>query len=110
MLDNIRTRLSRRAGLALLAAIGTSVLFAATPESAEAPELLFVQSANEIAATGDQLRLKGIGPTVFFSDRPKRMVGHLNLDDWQKLWTQGRDSFTNAHPLMIKETTALCRT
>jgi len=97
MLDILQSQLSRW-GLAVVAVISLSVWFAATPDSAEAPQLLFVQSANDIAVTDDQLRLKNVGPTLFFSDRPKRIAGHFKLDEWQKLWTEGRDSMVKDPP------------
>ena len=99
MLDILHTRLTRRAGTALVALIGIAASFGAASAAADKIDLLFVQSAPDIAVTGDELRLKNMSPlTLFFSDRPQRMVGHFNLDEWQKLWMDGRDSMQKVHP------------
>ena len=46
-------------------------------------ELLFVQSAHTVELKGGVLRLGGINPaTVFFSDRPERIVGHEPTEDF----------------------------
>ena len=84
--------------MALLAAISIISLTAAASAAAEDVELLFVQSAPDFAVTNDQLRLKNIGPTLFFSDRPKRVAGHFSRDEWQKLWTEGHDSMVKDPP------------
>jgi len=98
MLDKFQTRLTRRAGMAFLAAISIIALPAATSTAAQEVELLFVQSAPDITVTNDQLRMKNVGPTLFFSDRPKRVAGHFKLDEWQKLWTEGGDSLQKNPP------------
>lgn len=88
--------LSRRAGLLLplAAAAFTSRAFAE-----EKPELLFVQSAADMETDGNELRLKNANPlTLFFSDRPERIAGHYKLDEWGKLWTEGKDDFLKDHP------------
>jgi len=59
-------------------------------------ELLLVQNSRGIAIDKDKrtLTLKGVSPTtLFFSDRPVRMAGHYNKEDYLKLWTDGKDSF-----------------
>jgi hypothetical protein len=99
MPDALKLRSTRRSGLALLALVGISASLGASVAKAESIELLFVQSAPDIAVSRDQLRLKSMNPlTLFFSDRPKRLAGHYKLDEWQKLWTEGRDSFLKDHP------------
>ena len=48
---------------------------------AKAPEFLFVQTAKDIAYKDGVLILQDVSPvTVFFSDRPKRIVGHVRND------------------------------
>jgi hypothetical protein len=44
---------------------------------AEKVELLFVQNGLSGTFDGKTLTLKGVGPTLFFSDRPKRVTGQL---------------------------------
>jgi hypothetical protein len=45
------------------------------------------------------LTLRDVSPvTVFFSDRPKRIVGHVRNDLFFKKWTEGNNSFKNDPP------------
>jgi len=61
--------------------------------------VMFVQSAKNVSFEGNKMTLKGIGPsTIFFSDRPERMAGHLTLQQFLKEWDQGKDSFKNDPP------------
>jgi len=99
MLDMFHHRFTPRSGLALLALIAIGVLPGTTSANAQQVELLFVQSAADIAASGDELRLKNMSPlTLFFSDRPQRVVGHFKLDEWQKVWAKGHDSMQKDPP------------
>jgi hypothetical protein len=48
------------------------------PEQLEAQESMFVQTAQGIDSDGGTLTLRGTTPsTLYFSDRPKRVVGHM---------------------------------
>jgi hypothetical protein len=52
-------------------------------------QLMFVQTADDLRADGKTLRLVNVGrQTLFFSDRPVRLAGHLTmpayLDEWKK--------------------------
>lgn len=59
-----------------------------------AVELLFTQSAHVMRFEGDTLTLGGIGPaTLYFADRPQRLVGLMSHEAFVKLWEQGKDSF-----------------
>lgn len=99
MLDFLHARLSRRMGLMLLAAIGFTMTLADVVSAEDKVDLLFVQSAPEVAVVGDELRLKNVSPsTLFFSDRPERMTGQLNPAEWQKLWSDGRGSMQKTPP------------
>ena len=45
--------------------------------------------------------LKGIGPmTIFFSDRPKRIAGHMATEDFVADWKEGKgkNSFVDNPP------------
>lgn len=98
MTDMFRSRSIRHAGMALVAAIGILAPASVTSAAGET-DLLFVQSAPDVAVSGDQLRLKNVSPlTLFFSDRPKRMTGVYKLDEWQKVWTDGSDSLKKDPP------------
>ena len=63
-------------------------------ETLEAEESMFVQTAEGIASDGKTLTLRGITPsTLYFSDRPQRVVGHLTTADFVDLWDAGENSF-----------------
>ena len=73
-----------------------AVLAAGTPAVKQKVELLLVQNSKGVAIDKNKgtLTLKGVGATtLFFSDRPVRMAGHFNKEDYLKLWTDGKDSF-----------------
>ena len=56
-------------------------------------QLMFVQSAEDLRvdAATTTLRLVKVNPqTVYFSDRPKRIAGHLTMADYLKAWKEGR--------------------
>jgi hypothetical protein len=41
-------------------------------------EALFAQTARELTTDGDRVTFHGLSPaTLYFSDRPQRVVGHL---------------------------------
>jgi hypothetical protein len=62
-------------------------------------EMLFVQTAKSASLEGGKLTLEGVSPTtVFFSDRPSRIAGHLATAEMLPLWTEGKDSFTKDPP------------
>ncbi len=88
--------ITRRVGLLLPLA---AAALATGARAEETPQLLFVQSAADLETDGETLRLKNANPlTLFFSDRPERIAGHYKLDEWEKLWTEGKDSFLKDHP------------
>jgi len=60
----------------------------------QAEESMFVQTAAGIASDGTRLTLQGITPsTLYFSDRPQRVVGHMTTADFVDLWAVGDNSF-----------------
>ena len=61
--------------------------------------MLFVQTAKGATLDNGKLTLKGVSPTtVFFSDRPKRIAGHVATEEMIPLWTEGKNSFTKDPP------------
>jgi hypothetical protein len=52
-------------------------------------ELLFVQNATSGSFDGKTLTLNGVGPTLFFSDRPERITGQLSTSEFVGHWTKG---------------------
>jgi len=56
---------------------------------------LFVQTAKAAVFENSTLRLKEISPaTLFFSDRPKRVAGHITTEDFLLDWKEGKDNFS----------------
>ena len=52
-------------------------------EQLETEESMFVQTAQGIDKTGGTLTLRGVTPsTLYFSDRPQRVVGHMTTADF----------------------------
>ena len=62
-------------------------------------EYLFVQDAEDVSFAEGKMTLQGIsGTTVFFSDRPDRIAGHMTTEDFVKNWGKGEDSFEMDNP------------
>ena len=68
-------------------------------EQLETEESMFVQTAEGIDSDGQTLTLRGITPsTLYFSDRPQRVVGHMSTADFVDLWAIGDNSFETDPP------------
>lgn len=68
-------------------------------EDLQAEESMFVQTAQGIDYDGSALTLRGIAPsTLYFSDRPQRVVGHMATTDFVDLWAVGDNSFESDPP------------
>ncbi len=92
MSTNSRRRHLHRVRLAVLAALVLPALACARPEAPadEAPEFMFVQVADDIQAdtVAGTLRLVDVSPqTVYFSDRPNRIAGHITMAQYLWQWT-----------------------
>jgi hypothetical protein len=66
--------------------------------SSEAPQLMFVQCADDLKVdpAAKTFRLVKVNQqTLYFSDRPVRIAGHLKMADYLKEWTAkaGKDNF-----------------
>jgi hypothetical protein len=62
-------------------------------------EYLYVQTAHAVTFQGDKMTLHGVSPTtLFFSDRPERIVGHGATEEMVKEWSQGEESFAKDPP------------
>ena len=60
----------------------------------ETEESMFVQTARGIISDGATLTLRDVTPsTLFFSDRPQRVVGHMTTAEFVELWGAGDNSF-----------------
>ena len=68
-------------------------------EQLETEESMFVQTAQGIDSDGGTLTLRGIAPsTLYFSDRPERVTGHMTTADFVDLWAIGDNSFETDPP------------
>jgi hypothetical protein len=62
-------------------------------------ELLFVQTAHSVKLGNGVLKLGGINPaTIFFSDRPERVVGHEPTEVFVDHWNVGDNNFAENPP------------
>jgi hypothetical protein len=62
-------------------------------------EALFVQSAHGLTTSNGSVTLHGLAhATLFFSDRPERVVGHLTSKKFVEQWGDGEDSFAADPP------------
>lgn len=60
-------------------------------DTLEEAQLLFVQTSKDVALENSKMTLKGIGPTtIFFSDRPKRIAGHMDTEEFVADWKEGK--------------------
>ena len=68
-------------------------------EQLENEESMFVQTAQGVSSESGTLTLRGITPsTLYFSDRPQRVVGHMATTDFVDLWAVGDNSFETDPP------------
>jgi hypothetical protein len=68
-------------------------------EELEVEESMFVQTAQAFTSDGTTVTLQGVTPaTVYFSDRPQRVVGHMTTADFVDLWGEGDNSFETDPP------------
>ena len=75
-----------------------SALATTSAIAAETPQLMFVQSAEDLKVdpAKSTFRLVKVNQqTMYFSDRPQRIVGHIKMADYLKEWTAkaGKDNF-----------------
>jgi hypothetical protein len=62
-------------------------------------QMLFVQTAKGATLVNGKLTLKGVSPTtVYFSDRPTRVAGHVATGEMIPLWSEGKNSFLKDPP------------
>ena len=79
---------ARQVFLLAAAVVLSMAAFATTSTAAaEKPQLMFVQSAEDLKvdAAAKTLRLVNVNQqTLYFSDRPVRIAGHINMTDYFK--------------------------
>jgi hypothetical protein len=66
-----------------------------TEQELEDIEALFVQTAGSLSTDGGKvMTLHGLSPsTIYFADRPQRVVGHMASRRFVDLWGEGENSF-----------------
>ena len=70
-----------------------------TEPQVESIEALFVQSAHGLTTSKGSVTFHGLAhATLFFSDRPQRVVGHLSSRKFVDQWGEGEDSFAEDPP------------
>jgi hypothetical protein len=98
-----RTLISAAAALAIVG-LGPQLNFVEQAKADEPkPMLMFVQIADDLKVdpAANTLRLVNVSKqTLYFSDRPVRLAGHLKMADYLEEWTKqaGSDSFRNDPP------------
>ncbi len=69
------------------------------PPTAQSAQLLFVQSAEGASFSDGRLTLRRVSPaTLFFSDRPQRIAGHVLTRRFIADWGKGANSFAQDPP------------
>jgi len=62
-------------------------------------EALFVQCARGMTSSDGSVTFHGLAhSTLFFADRPQRIVGHLSSKKFVNQWGEGEDSFAEDPP------------
>jgi hypothetical protein len=106
---NKRLHLGRRtlisaAAVLTVAGVGSQIYFAKNAKADEPkPMLMFVQLADDLKAdpAAKTLRLVNVSKqTLYFSDRPVRLAGHVKMADYLEEWTKkgGSDNFGGDPP------------
>ena len=97
--------MTRRNFMAFAALIAVAATMISLPQLARAEEdkvqLMFVQTADDLKADDKTLRLVNVGQqTLYFSDRPVRIAGHLTMSDYLDEWkaAEGPDNFSADPP------------
>ena len=70
-----------------------------TAPNLDSIEALFVQSAHGLTTNNGSVTFHGLAhATLFFADRPQRVVGHLTSRKFVDQWGEGEDSFAMDPP------------
>jgi hypothetical protein len=70
-----------------------------TEQQLEDMEALFVQTAARMTSEDGRIKLESLSPsTLYFSDRPKREVGHMPSRQFVDVWGEGDNSFAANPP------------
>jgi hypothetical protein len=78
---------------------GTTMTKPVTDEIDGDLQEMFVQVGTGLSCEGGRVTLFGLSPsTVYFADRPDRVVGHITNEQFVKVWGEGPDSFVEDPP------------
>jgi hypothetical protein len=70
-----------------------------TQQPVDQIEALFVQSAHGLTTNNSSVTFHGLAhSTLFFADRPQRVVGHLSSKKFVSQWGDGENSFAEDPP------------
>ena len=62
-------------------------------------QALFVQTAHSAEHVDGRIVLRTVGPsTLYFSDRPQRVVGHIGTPEFVDIWGVGENNFAEDPP------------
>ena len=68
-------------------------------EQLEQIEAMFVQVARGMTTTDSSITFHGQGhSTLFFADRPQRVVGHMHTKNFVRDWGEGENNFAEDPP------------
>jgi hypothetical protein len=90
------------AALAAPAVPLASAMAQAVKEPAKQADFLFVQTAKGMTfdKSTNKLTLEGVSPiTIFFTDRPERIAGHMKTTAFVPFWSTGRTAFSPTRPM-----------
>jgi hypothetical protein len=91
-----RKFLTGMAAGSLIASAGGRAAFASTDEKEHKAHYLFVQNGQAASLKAGVLRLKDVAPdTLYFTDRPDRIVGRITTKGYVDSWATGDDSFAD---------------
>jgi hypothetical protein len=94
-----RKFLTGMAAGSLIASAGGRAAFASTDEKEHEAQYLFVQNGQAVSLKAGVLRLKEVAPdTLYFTDRPDRIVGRIATKGYVDSWATGDDSFADDPP------------
>lgn len=90
-----------KTALLVIATAPLGALFSPAAVAESKVQLMFVQSSESLKADDKTLRLVNVSPqTIYFTDRPVRMAGHITMPAYLKEWTAaaGPDNFSKDPP------------
>jgi hypothetical protein len=101
-MDRFRRGLISAAAVASIAGLGLPLGLAGKASAEDAkPMFMFVHIADDLKSdpAANTLRLVNVNQqTLYFSDRPVRIAGHMKMADYLEEWKKGEDNFGDDPP------------